>query len=789
MFTLRVFRIFVLVCTFSCLSVKANSSMRTVINEQFMKPDIERKVWQFSDEGVAVKDGKCVISDNGQLLSRSSLPEGILEIRLSFTRPLTRGAVAWGFRHKYGARPRLTFSVEESMKLRASVYDDNGIRYESPTVPFDGKVHSYKIVWEPKSAVFYLDGKEFFRHEFTDNFTVSPRPITIYNYDSDAEVCVEEIVYRTSATDEQLAEVKNKYQFHIGSAKLKFVELSHIDLTELPEVPPYWMDRGYILFTRPYIQRIFQTDTPEAGEIINPEKGLSAFATPGEYEPVTFAAHALKDTKEYEVSVSDLADSKGNFITTDNITIGTVRSLNKRLLYNYNWSPEYIFMPVFIEGKKRVTIPAGTNAQFWLTVKVPRDAKPGRYFGTIEFASIYGPEGGIPSRIPLSFEVLPFTLKEPDRYSFSFWYPAGVRISEPGDIAEDFAEMRRHGINSVSGAISPGATAVEKGDNIVITGIDEKFRWFCQEYKKAEFTQPFLLAADIGSGWATGHEKDIQSKKWEEEYIRFTRSFISMMKKNKWPDVIFQPEDESAWKPKADQDRCVRSLRLLKASGAVTENDGPCDKFMIEDAGPWSDVWNINGGLCPLDKIKEYRAAGKKLWAYNNDIEGIRPELMRYAAGYWLWISGADGINNFGYKYRKGKSIYDDLSGEIANFVYYYPKTNNETGGPALSYEAFREGIDDIRYLLTWEDAVAKAKKAGRLNVAQKSEELVSKLLAKIKWSDRLRNEARWQRVFYMSTGQKAVVGDLKVTNNIDWADYDKIRRAIADQIIELINE
>jgi len=516
---------------------------------------------------------------------------------------------------------------------------------------------------------------------------------------------------------------------------------------------------------------------------------LTTFVTPDEYEPITFAVHALKETKEYEVSITDLSDGKGHFIFADAISIGMVRSLNKRLLYNYKWSPDYIFMPTFIEGKKRANIPSGKNAQYWLTIKVPKDTKAGKYFGMIEFASIYGPEGGIPTRFPLTIEVLPFTLKEADRYTYGFWYPASNYINTREEFASDFLEMRKHNMNALFGGVGIGATAEEKDGEIVIKGVSDKFNWICEEYKKADFKKPILYSGDIGSSWANSRVADIQSEQWQEEYIRYTRAVLSMVKKNYGLDLIVQPIDEPAWQGEAIKDKCVRYLRLLKKAGAVTETDGPYDTFMVEEAGPYSDVWNINGGLCPIEKIKQHKAEGKILWAYNNDVEGIRPELMRYAAGYWLWISGADGINNWAYRTRSGKSIYNDLSGETSNFVYYYPKTDNEIGGPAIAFEGFREGIDDIRYLLTWEDAVEKAKREGKTKLAGESQAKITEVFSKINWNYRLRDQAKWQRTFYLSTGQKAVVGDLKVTNGLSWEDYDKIRKVIADEIVKLISE
>jgi hypothetical protein len=176
---------------------------------------------------------------------------------------------------------------------------------------------------------------------------------------------------------------------------------------------------------------------------------------------------------------------------------------------------------------------------------------------------------------------------------------------------------------------------------------------------------------------------------------------------------------------------------------------------------------------------------------YNNDVEGYRPEVMRYSAGYYTWITGIDGVFNWEYQ-GIGKDPYNDIKHINSNFIYWYPKTERETGGPAITYEAFREGIDDYRYLLTHKKLVERLKSSDDPQKRQKginSEEKINSLLSKIKFTQRIREQAKWTEEILLGPNEKIITGSLKLPNGLDFKDYDEIRIQIIQEILNLSKE
>lgn len=768
------------------VSVQDQTLPVTEFSEAFTDGKLPNALWQGTNDGIEFRSGYVAIMAGGQLLSQKVFPHGSLEFKMTITNPLTFGSIGWGFREKHGSRPRITFSLEDNMVLRTVVSNDNGKSFDFRMGAIDTNEHVYKIDWNEKEIKFYFDGKEIFQKKLAENFIISPRPITIYNTCSDAVVNVRAISYKTYEPAEKVAQIQSELKFSLTKVMdIKFKETIHVDETPLPQLSDFWKERKYVIFTRPYIQHCYLNDTPEADEILDVFKGIKIFAAPGEYEPLTFSVHALDDIKEYRAQITDLTGGDNKTIAVENIKAGIVRNLNKRLLYSAKYCTDYLFLPTFIETLDKVDIEKNTNRQFWFTLHVPENASPGIYTGMIEFEPVYGPEGGIPTTIPVSIEILPFKLEKTEGYSFAFWHPLRGRHYTMEAVASDFQEMHKHGMTTIFGCI-PGIAwneTFEKDKKIEFSlSKASRFLQLIEAYKAAGFTEKILCTVDKAREWANRKVKVQFSPEWNVEYIKYMKAFSAMMKKNNYPEFIFQPMDEVAWHTEDAREIFLKSVKLLKEAGAETEIDGPFDKFMSETSLQDCDVLNINGGLTTLEKIKELKAKGKTLWAYNNDVEGIRPEVMRYSCGYWLWLSGARGIGNWAYNCKSGTDIYDDLTGTSSNFVYFYPKTKTENGGPALSFEAFREGIDDLRYLLTWAKAVKKLRVSGMTAEADASEKVVSSIMEKVKYIERLRGVAAFSKTYYKADGQKVVVGDFKLPNQLKYSDYDQIRYAIAKE-------
>ncbi|HUS81189.1 MAG TPA: glycoside hydrolase domain-containing protein, partial [Armatimonadota bacterium] len=214
--------------------------------------------------------------------------------------------------------------------------------------------------------------------------------------------------------------------------------------------------------------------------------------------------------------------------------------------------------------------------------------------------------------------------------------------------------------------------------------------------------------------------------------------------------------------------------------------DGPPDEFFEEIAGPHADVWNYNGGVGTPERVARAIADGHIIACYNNDVEGYRPELQRYAAGMYLLASGTQGIYNWEYHGWQG-SPYDDQDAQYGDFLHVYPAMGDEVGGPSTGWEGFREGTDDYKYCDLLRRTIERARGAGHVAEADAAAAVLDEIFAGLNYQPRIRQTAKWERSFTDDDGVARISGKLLVPNGWEYADYDSARRRVADQIVGLL--
>ena len=217
--------------------------------------------------------------------------------------------------------------------------------------------------------------------------------------------------------------------------------------------------RGFVVFARHYLECIYPHTQPRPEEM-NPE--LRVFATPGEFEPLTFIVHPLRDLAGAKVTVSDLGPVKAS-----DIDVRHVRFLRARP--NYTVTGRYRIVPDMLERFDSLDLPAGENARFWLTVRVPDDAPPGLYRGGVTFTCAGGS-----ATLPVSLRILPFRLREDPEKIFGIYYrhPYDLMRGAPDEVSREYfrrkaelehADMVAHGTrNVVLSVCSPPADAQGK---------------------------------------------------------------------------------------------------------------------------------------------------------------------------------------------------------------------------------------------------------------------------------------------------------------------------------------
>jgi hypothetical protein len=566
----------------------------------------------------------------------------------------------------------------------------------------------------------------------------------------------------------------------------------YLDETPPPQPSAEETARGFMLFSRNYLRVLFANAVPLAEDRVTE---LEAAACAGEHEPVTFAIRALRDLDNVRVTVRDL-QGDGGTIPADAIDIRSVRYHPKE--GQSRWGPfneTLMDVPLFLEKRESLAIAADSGQPVWVTVRVPDDAKPGRYSGAIEIAAANSPG----AQLPLTLQVYPFRLAEPTGRFFGMYTKMRT---DPAWLAETFADMRAHGMTTIGLCGNSGlAMAVQDGEIGIDWNGESALERNMDEYSRAGFPEPmvWLMGGDIPAFC----EKigPIDSDQFADAY----RQVITLMGAHGdevgWPEIIYQPIDEPFEHAK-NLDRAKRLLQILKSiPGVRTENDGMngawhnfTDEFYeLTDCLVLHDGPTLHRGELNMDEWWEFRDRatrdGKQVWFYNIDLTAWHPEPIRFMTGFGLWKSKATGVIEWAYMFPVKEDDPGAVYSQPQALLYRFPQAPGEGGGPTIAYEAAREGVDDYRYLLTLSQLVEKAGQGGKAELADGIWQPIQAKLdaASFEGCKGRAGQGNWTgECEILPDGNRAVRGDHKIDNGWQFDDYDELRRRIAQGIIRL---
>lgn len=580
-----------------------------------------------------------------------------------------------------------------------------------------------------------------------------------------------------------------------------------VELKRAPDVaqtPAQDDGRGYVLYTRPYLDLIFPDTVPAAREVCSE---LRISAARGESEPAVFSVYATRDLGPLTVEVGDLMDGARR-IDKSAVSIATVACRNLRTSFS---GKVYMRAPALLDPTLPVNVAAGTSRQVWLTVRVPSEAAPGTYRATITIK----PTQGQATDLRLAVRVYPFALPEPRDVSLGMY--DRVTTLRPGTdwLREHCADLRSHGMTSIGycGGLN-GQIAVNQGVAAVrfdgTCGLAE----LMDAYRDAGFPQPllWLMDGDI-SAWCAGQAAP-ESTEFETLYRQVIGSILEQAEVRRWPGIVFQPVDEPGSygeRPKtALIERWAVESRLIKEAGGTVEVDhipfSTTDerlKGALERALPFIDIFTQRYTTGPVwfepdgwewKSLREQaREWGKQFWSYNINNANFFPELatMRLAYGYFIWLQDVDGQMTWAYQTVSGNPL-NALDGSSTDMMYTYPAIPEAgvPGGPSLMWECIREGVDDLRYIHLLEELIARAEGRGHPARAQEARELLQQLRSSFDW-ERLEStnrfiECRWDETLTAPSGQQTVSGRFNIPNGWGLGEYDRWRRAVAARIVEL---
>ncbi len=566
--------------------------------------------------------------------------------------------------------------------------------------------------------------------------------------------------------------------------------LKHTDPTPMPTVSDSDRRRGFVPFAANYLDVVMPATVPTV-EQLGPT--VRIFAAPGEREPISFAVRALDDQQAMSARISAFAGDAAS-LPEDAVHAGVVRNLRRRM---HPRTDDMLELPAFIEDMHPVDVPAGTSRWFWFTVHVPDDAQPGLYRATVIVSS----DGG-EAEIPVELEVLPIELMRPEGIAWGMYDRVRTYSDDPGALEAKFRDQAEHGMTSVGLCGNHGAemSVVDGQVEVQWTGETDLERGMAA-YVAAGFTEPvqWLMGGDTAR--FAGQQGELGSEAYRRAYAGVIERILEKARQEGWPEIIFQPVDE-AFEHRPRFERMMAEMAILKSLGVRVEADGMNGHPEgLEEALPLMDYLNFHDGpflkrgVYDADAWEQFRARmeelGKTIWFYNVEIASHRPENARFSQGFHLWLNGAKGAYTWSYRSHVEDPYAPNEERKFV-FMHRFPPIGDETGGPSIGFEALREGIDDYRYLYTWDRLCERALVDGtdaQKQLARTSRRWMADKLAEIDYSQWMGwpTQGEWTGGLQVTDeGGKAVAGHLKVPGVWGFGDYDMIRRRLAEWIAEL---
>lgn len=450
------------------------------------------------------------------------------------------------------------------------------------------------------------------------------------------------------------------------------------------------------------------------------DEALTVAAAPGEYEPVNFMVYAIDAANEVRVSVSELKGENGAIPAGACDVRLALRRLMRKL---YTLPPEAsTVVSRFLLPNQAVDIPAGTFREYHTIVHVPEDQPAGEYRGTVTIAT----EGGESRDIPLVLQVRPVRLgdSKPNLYGMYYRFPRGKQTWEGLD--RELADIHQHGGRMLKSDLGLDY-AMSDGGVVVDTS---RLRRGLKLLADHDYAGPMPISTGAESvcrllKYDPVADYDDQAAR-EEFFAAVAKGMKALEKVNgEFPqfDLMATHMDEVL-----GRDRLPRYVRLTEAVRRATDlpvyitlhNDPRRDLTpLLQEIRPYVDVRCYNGhamdnwiqaGNTFADLEQDMAALGDEAWIYHNIRGSFFPaEWTRLVNGFYLWISPIKVHVPWMYYSYHGNPMdcTDGPQDRGGDFAYAVPDPDDADAMiPTRHWEAYREGVDDMRYLRSLERLV-----------------------------------------------------------------------------------
>ena len=360
------------------------------------------------------------------------------------------------------------------------------------------------------------------------------------------------------------------------------------------------------------------------------------------------------------------------------------------------------------------------NELLWLTFK-SRDVAPGRYTATMTVRSL---DDKVMRDIELVLRVYPLALGAEGRPWVNPWH----FMIRGKDLAQRAAHCRDYYIN-VGQIYSPervplfstGADGVLLTDRLETSSFDRYMDEFLPLGMDMWLFVVYGHESRLLSQWnaANGDEADLEL--WSPEFNDLFGKWVIAFRDH-MADKGLPPE---RWALYIRDEPAPGEMRqtVINFARAVEQAAPEVQTYITFQVGTGDDAQNIEVSKCVdiLQIIGEGKPqvmaevrANAEIWAYSILLRSAGPmsyrqgccwEFLRngdVGTGFWIWEGVAGGEGYPMNIWREARH----------NFTAVYGH-HDGTPIPSLRTEAFREGIEDWKYVLMLDDAIARAREKG----------------------------------------------------------------------------
>ena len=507
-------------------------------------------------------------------------------------------------------------------------------------------------------------------------------------------------------------------------------------------------------------------------------KTIQVRACPGEYEPASFVVVTKQPLQSVRIEVDALSGPAGTLpkevvdvriarptaprFPKENIP-GAVTVLllkdDSMLTSEPDPIPEYpgqrkdVWPHGLRDARELLPVRIDELKQFWITVHVPADARPGSYSASLRVIPTNAPA----SELILRLEIYAFQLLPP-KTEYSIYYPTTL-------VAEGSDDWRMEkGWNNT--AWLPPKQYLLELENMVAHGVNNPFCYMAVADKpdgRLDFSgieQVLALREKAGmvAGrplylWPSQRAEAVQKKLTNAEKSERARLIQEVMvwgRQHGYPDIYFYAIDEASGSAmSAERD----SLQAIHDGGgkvfvacssdfydlipdlldqpvllANTYDRGqslyeklsltphPAALPLADKAGrakvkaemeanyeSWMSFADQRNDANLRGIIDGTHRRGNRIFTYMFPMAGAAvPEVHRRNYGLGLWQMGFDGCMTWAYAHIKGSVVSPNTE------LWCYVIRTEDGVIDKVEWEAFREGVDDARYLATLLDALGR---------------------------------------------------------------------------------